>query len=156
MEDFPVLLLFFIIYLIAGSSRKKNKKAPRSSPMRTRARGEQRDARALERDRQTKDGFLDAFDGACSSGENAACAQQPIHLHAASQEQLRSAAEGEDPCHAGGMEHVSQVEQEAAEQEDAQQKLCREVLRGVIMGEILTRPCDRMAMRRSDHRNHGY
>ena len=152
MEDFPLLVLFFIIYLIAGaSSGKKNKKKTRRTPMRTRAQGEQLDMRALMRDRQTKEGFQAAFSEQ-QDGAEVPCAQKRLHLHEVTDEQMRYAAEGEDPCHAGG--HIESAEDVPAQLDEEQQALAQDVLRGVIMSEILTRPHERAAMRKG--RTNGY
>lgn len=158
MEDFPLLLLFFIFYLIAGSSKKKKKKqspAKRRSPMRTRAQGERMDMRALIRDAQTKKGFEAAFEP--QEAEQQPCEQQRIHLHDVTKTQLDQAGEGEDPCHQGGEEaqQAAATDRAYAETDGELEALRQDVLRGVIMSEILTRPCDRMAMRRSGQRRHG-
>ncbi|MBQ8619966.1 MAG: hypothetical protein IJ418_20995 [Clostridia bacterium] len=156
MEDFLTLLLIFIIYLIAGfSKKKKTKQAPakKKAPMRTRAQGEQRDVRAALRDRQTMDGFSSAF-AEPAAREDAPCAQQRIHLHEVSQQKLREAAEGEDPCHLGG--EAAQEDGAYSEADGAQEALRQDVLRGVIMSEILTRPQERRAMQRSRREYHGY
>ena len=149
MEDFPLLVLFFIIYLIAGSSGKKKKKR-KSGPMRTRAQGEHLDIRAFMRDRQTRDGFQTAFSDEKAPAEPA-CDQKRIHLHDVTHEQMLLAQEGEDPCHAGGSVPEMEWETQASEE---QQEFAQDVLRGVIMSEILTRPCERMTTRRG--KSHGY
>lgn len=153
MEDFPLLVLFFIIYLIAGSSsRKKNKnRQARRGPMRTRSQGEQLDMRAFLRDMQTKEGFQTAFSEGQDSDEPS-CAQKRMHLHEVTDEQMLHAAEGEDPCHAGGA--PSPALETEIHPEEEQQELAQDVLRGVIMGEILMRPHERAAMRR--RRTNGY
>lgn len=153
MEDFPLLVLFFIIYLIAGSSagKKNKKKKSRQNSMRTRAQGEQHDARAAERDRQTRDGFQTAFSERRDSSE-LHCDQSRIHLHEVSEEQMLFAGEGEDPCHAGG--NIEPEPEQEVPSNDAQQAFQMDVLSGVIMSEILTRPHERSAMRR--RRTNGY
>ena len=157
MEDFPLLILFFIFYLIAGSSKKKKKNRRQTrgranpGPMRTRVQGEQADMRAAARDRQTLEGFANAFGVPADHQE---CDAQPIHLHEVSQAQMSMAAEGEDPCHAGGSEEAHR--QEDILTDDEEHQLRQDVLRGVIMSEILTRPCDRMAMRRDRQRRYGH
>lgn len=153
MEDFPLLVLFFIIYLIAGSSRKKKSKAKsKRGPIRTSAQGEQLDMRALMRDLQTKKGFQSAFSEKKEPDEQP-CDQRRIHLHDVTNEQMLFAGEGEDPCHAGGNPAEPEHERETPVGEE-NRELAQDVLRGVIMSEILTRPCDRMAVRKG--RNHGY
>ena len=75
-----------------------------------------------------------------------ACDTQRIHLHEATQEQMNLAAEGEDPCHAAGVDPL-QTEDDSAMETSAQGEvnpIAQDMLRGVIMSEILTRPCERM------------
>ena len=80
------------------------------------------------------------------------CEKERLHLHQVSQDQMEYAGEGEDPCHKGG-----EIMEERAESEDAYQLQERvgigmgaqEILQGVIMSEILTRPQQRRAMQRS-------
>lgn len=153
MEDFPLLVLFFIIYLIAGSSRKKKSKAKsKRGPMRTSAQGEQVDMRALVRDLQTKKGFQTAFSEKKEPAE-LPCDQRRIHLHEVTNEQMLFAGEGEDPCHAGGnpAEPEHELEMPAGEENH---EFAQDVLRGVMMSEILMRPHERAAMRR--RRTNGY
>lgn len=153
MEDFPLLLLFFIIYLIAGSSKKKKNKASGrmpTSPMRTRAQGEKQDTRAFIRNKQTREGFDAAFDMQADP-----CDRRRIHLHEVAQTKISAAAEGEDPCHFGG----EQMQPEAAQDDsmnDMQDALGQDVLRGMIMSEILMRPQERRALQRSRREYHGY
>ena len=113
--------------------------------MRTRAQGEQADRRAQERDQQTQAGFGDAFDHSWQHAEKMPCQEQPMHLHEVSQQQFLSAAEGEDPCHAGG---VSRKDEFFDVQNTEHDTLAQDVLRGVIMSEILMRPHERAALRR--------
>lgn len=154
MEDFPLLVLFFIIYLIAGSSSKKKnqKKQARRGPMRTRSQGEQLDMHALMRDRQTNEGFQTAFPEELDSDEMP-CEQKRMHLHEVNDEQMLHAAEGEDPCHAGGNTAQATFEPEMYPEEE-QQAFAQDVLRGVIMREILMRPHERAAMRKG--KTNGY
>ena len=151
MEDSPILLLFLIIYLIAASSgsrkRSKQKKVPyraqeRRSPMRAKAQGEQLDWRSILRSEQARQGFEEAF--AAHEQRSEACENQPIHLHEVQQAQMTLAAEGEDPCHAGGRTAgAEQEDADAAAQDEARSALAQDILRGVIMSEILTRPHER-------------
>jgi len=155
MEDFPLLILFFIIYLIAGSSGKKKRKgkADRFGPMRTRGQGEQHDKRAHGLDKQTRDGFENAFpQEPALSGQK--CDMRRIHLHDVSNQELLHASEGEDPCHAGGMQHPEEQHEEKCAEFETQQT--QDILRGVIMSEILMRPYERRALQRSRQRTNGY
>ncbi len=156
MEDFPLLILFFIIYLIAGSSGKKKRKgsAARFGPMRTRAQGEQHDRRADARDRQTKEGFRAVFPQKDNRAEQP-CDERSIHLHDVTNEELLHAAEGEDPCHAGDARNM--LLQEPNGQMETQDMLfTQDVVRGVIMSEVLMRPHERRALQRSRQRTNGY
>ncbi len=157
MKDSPILLIFLIIYLIAASSgRKRNgaKKKPqmksflgqeaerRRSSQRTHARGEQEGWRSTLRARQAQQGFHEAFDA--HGPEERDCESQPIHLHDVGQAQMTLAGEGEDPCHAGGR-GAEPSEAAAAVPGETHSALAQDVLRGVIMSEILTRPHERTA-----------
>lgn len=150
MEDFPILLIFLVFYLIAGSSGKKKKGRragnSKAGPMRTHAQGEQWDQKAVQRDKQTLEGFETAFEKLKGDAD---CQQQRIHLHDVSQTDMLTAAEGEDPCH-GGDSAAQRVGFDAEpEENEAQRSLREDVLRGVIMSEILMRPHERRALQRS-------
>lgn len=73
------------------------------------------------------------------------CDQRRMHLHEVSSEQMQYAAEGEDPCHVGSAPEDHEMNEDESEQEIGQ--FGQDVLRGVIMSEILTRPCERMMRR---------
>lgn len=155
MEDFPLLILFFIIYLIAGSSGRKRRKekTARSGPMRTRAQGERRDKHAQQRDGHTEAGFQTVFSQDPVQTE-LHCEQRRVHLHDVSNEEMLMAGEGEDPCHAGGIRDMSMHDSDdPTEQETIQ---AQDVLRGVIMSEILMRPHERIALQRSRQKTNGY
>lgn len=70
-----------------------------------------------------------------------------LHLHAVTQERMRSAGEGEDPCHAGGALHPAPEHEPVPDMAEpaADSAAARELLRGVILSEILERPCERRA-----------
>ena len=144
MEDILSMILLMIIYIAAAAvNGKKEKKTTRQ--VRTRS-------------------FQNAFDGVSrASGEgrrrkapraaqgrqnapDEACESKPIHLHDVPQSAMKNAAEGEDPCHAGGAKRGEPPE--AAEEPETDSAM-QDVLRGVIMSEILTRPCERRAMQRN-------
>lgn len=163
MEDFPLLLLFFIIYLIAGSSGKKRSKkrkgsmqsARRAEPVLSRPSGENHDTYTQEKNRMVREGFRTAFSEAAVQA-NRSCDQSSLHLHDVTNEQMLAAAEGEDPCHAGGIQRQSDSEDEYLIGDEAQQSLREDVLRGVIMSEILMRPSERRTLQRSRQRTNGY
>lgn len=150
LGDLLSLIIVFAVYLTAASSSKRKKgKQKRRSPMRSRAQGEQRDARAKARDAQTQADFGDAFGQTPSAAVNAQkhCDTRQMHLHEVTQQQFAYAGEGEDPCHAGG--YSAQEENQFSFLEpDGNEMLAQEVLRGVVMSEILTRPQERAAFRR--------
>jgi len=72
-----------------------------------------------------------------------------------SDDQMLHAAEGEDPCHAGGVQSAV-VLQESEIADETQQDLAQNVLRSVIMSEVLMRPNERRALQRSRQRTNGY
>ena len=63
---------------------------------------------------------------------------------------MEQAGEGEDPCHAGGAPKRPEPDEayEPTEEEARRAAFQSDVLRGVIMSEILTRPGERAAVRR--------
>lgn len=155
MEDFPILFLFLIFYLVTAFSGKK--KSKKKKPMRSRAQGEKADVRAQRRDRQTHQGFGAAFaQEPAAQAMHAPCDAAQMHLHHVADAQLQHAQEGEDPCHVGGRQSQAQDEAGEAWQDEAQELLKQDVLRGVIMSEILTRPQERRAWQRSRREYHGY
>lgn len=102
-----------------------------------------------------REGFRTAFSEAAVQA-NRSCDQRSLHLHDVTNEQMLAAAEGEDPCHAGGSQRQSDSEDEYLIGDEAQQSLREDVLRGVIMSEILMRPSERRALQRSRQRTNGY
>ena len=151
MEDGWLLIVFFILYLVAGSSGKKKKTRCRPdeaqrSPMRTRAQGEQLDMRVMQRDQQTMEGFGETF---VQRHDAQRCEGDRIHLHEVSD--MLSAAEGEDPCHGGDSAARPDLFDISLEADEAQRQLREDVLRGVIMSEILTRPHERRLRQRKEY-----
>ena len=67
---------------------------------------------------------------------------------------MYDAAEGEDPCHRGDARAQEDAHPDTAfsydEQEQMNSALAQDVLRGVIMSEILKRPSSRTAIRRNE------
>ena len=89
-----------------------------------------------------------AFDDPCES-ENA----PRIHLHQVDEQTMEQAGEGEDPCHAGSAPKRPPLDDDNEQAEETEEDTQRaafqsDVLRGVIMSEILTRPGERAAIRR--------
>lgn len=151
MDDFLSILVVVVFYLIAaanGNKKRKAQNAAKKAPRRRKnafddafpARGDRKTAVQMQPVR--------AADNAASHEE--ACASSRIHMHEVTQNQMHAAGEGEDPCHAGTAPDMHE-ETEFSYDEDIEQQntLAGDVLRGVIMSEILTRPCERNAMRRN-------
>ena len=157
MDDFLGIVVIIAVYLIAAASegkKKKNQKRPRTRGFKTafdayEATGGQISA-TPERNASAgvQPSFLHEKD----------CKSSPIHLHDVPASAMEGAGEGEDPCHAGGLFADEFSRAEALERQDAEYDSAEEnsamqdVLRGVIMSEVLTRPCERMAMQRNRRR----
>lgn len=168
MEDSPLLLIFLIIYLIAASSenKKKEKKKKkillraeegrRRDPVRAPKQGEEADWRSILQTQQVQQGFSVAFEQHGPQDEE--CEKQPIHLHEVAQRQMAQAEEGEDPCHAGGHAPTTELEADfAVWQDEDQSTLPQDILRGVVMSEVLTRPMERATLNaaKRQRRYHG-
>ena len=135
MKDFPILPILLILYVIAvsgGSMKKANKQ--RQRPARAASRAQKReDARA--RTEQTAQGFSAAF----------------------ARERSESVPEGEDFCHPAPKREQMQVDLQEHEPEQVTEPsaepnaLAQDVLRGIVMSEILTRPCERRARNRQGY-----
>ena len=132
MRDFPILPILLILYVIAvaGGRKKKTGKQnrQRQRPARAAARAQTREERARMRTEQTAQGFSTAF----------------------AREQSAPVPEGEDPCHPAPKREQVQTDRQVREpeQETEPDALAQEVLRGIVMSEILTRPCERRARKR--------
>ena len=154
MEDFPVLLIFFLFYLILGSSGKKKKQQSRmgrgqAGPARAWVRRDQKDKADESGKGQTLEGAEAALAKDLRQADHA-CEGERIHLHEVSQTEMQFAAEGEDPCHAGDSAAQEQFDF-SIEDESVHDALRRDVLRGVIMSEILMRPHERRALKRKEY-----
>ncbi len=157
MDDLFRLLPVLLIYLLAASSSSKKKKSAAQRRKRTPAHTpnrmqpdslRDRAARVLSRDLASQMQTLETVRG--SEGEEQ-CENSPVHLHEVSQQQMAHTQEGEDPCHAGGF-RPSEVEEQTDTQHE-EQPFAQDVLRGVVMSEILMRPQERRAQQRK--RYHG-
>ena len=132
MRDFPILPILLTLYVIAvaGGRKKKTGKQNRQRqwPARATSRAQTREKRACTRTEQTAQGFSTAF----ARGQSA-----PV-------------PEGEDPCHPAPKREQVQADGQAQEpeQETEPDALAQDVLRGIVMSEILTRPCERRARKR--------
>lgn len=148
MDDFLGFLVM-VIYLIAvfSGKKKKNQKAKqkqRRNFERAFASRAQENRRQMERGAKTD--VLSAE--AIWFPEHEACEAQRVHLHTVTQQQMHEAGEGEDPCHAGSATEIPD-ETILTSEEETDSELAKDVLRGVIMSEILMRPCERMAIKRN-------
>ena len=61
---------------------------------------------------------------------------------------MEQAGEGEDPCHAGAAPERPPMDDETRETDVQCAAFESDVLRGVVMSEVLTRPSERAALRR--------
>ena len=142
-----VAALFVIVEVIAVGKKKKKRPAAklhepkRAAPPETTQK--QADETARERARVFEQ--ADKFDDQCEQE-----AEPRIHLHHADEQVMEQAGEGEDPCHAGAAPKRPEPDEayEPTEEEARRAAFQSDVLRGVIMSEILTRPGERAAVRR--------
>ncbi len=142
-----VAALFVIVEVIAVGKKKKKRPAAklhepkRAAPPETTQK--QADETAPERARVFEQ--ADEFDDPCEQE-----AEPRIHLHHADEQAMEQAGEGEDPCHAGAAPKRPGPDEayEPTEEEARRAAFQSDVLRGVIMSEILTRPGERAAVRR--------
>ena len=147
-----VAALLVMVQVAAGGKKKKKKGSPNRPPVkktearqaaptdRPEAKTAEESARVFER-HEAQSGFDDPCDS-----EDA----PRIHLHQADQQAMEQAGEGEDPCHAGAAPKRPESDDayEPTEEEARRAAFQSDVLRGVIMSEILTRPGERAAVRR--------
>ena len=134
MKDFPILPILLILYVIAVSGGKKKKNRQRQRHARAASRDDARSARTM----QTEQGFDTAFERTQRAPVIDKVQRTPV-------------PEGEDPCHPAP--ERADARAQTPESDDVQMNepqinpLAQDLLRGVIMSEILTRPCDRAAQR---------
>lgn len=142
-----VAALFVIVEVIAVGKKKKKRPAAKPHEPKHAAPPEmpqnQADETARERARVFEQ--ADEFDDPCEQE-----AEPRIHLHHADEQAMEQAGEGEDPCHAGAAPKRPEPDEtyEPTEEEARRAAFQSDVLRGVIMSEILTRPGERAAVRR--------
>ncbi|MGN0776081.1 MAG: hypothetical protein ACI4MM_05315 [Candidatus Ventricola sp.] len=147
MRDFPILPILLILYVIVVSGRKRKKNGQRSARAASRAearreRMQQRAAQAASwRETRTEHPQHEQ----ASRGFSAASDRTP-HV---------PIPEGEDPCHPAPKREIVRAEksQDDGVQADEPQMslLAQDLLRGVIMSEILTRPSERRARNRQGY-----
>ena len=160
MEDFIGLILVAIFYILSASSKKKKKEKKRRKAQQFEEIGrefkkaiqdaEMRNAQEQKQAPAAKDTHIPAAARAVHAEETAPalCESDRLHLHQVTQAQMEEAQEGEDPCHKGGNTQ-EQAEIELSYEADAAAEgsgLAQDLLRGVIVSEILTRPDQRRAM----------
>lgn len=139
--------LFVIVEVIAVGKKKKKRPAAKLHEPKHAAPPEMPQNQADETARECARVFeqADEFDDPCEQE-----AEPRIHLHHADEQEMEQAGEGEDPCHAGAAPKRPEPDEayEPTEEEARRAAFQSDVLRGVIMGEILTRPGERAAVRR--------
>lgn len=143
-------LIFVVIYLVATISEKTKKRKKKAEE---KAKQTVLPTQAFESGEKEEDDLSEeqpaeemVFDDPCKQEE-----QPPIHLHQVTEQEFEAAQEGEDPCHAGGavtmrLEHHDEEHMPETDAENMRQD--SEILRGVIMSEVLMRPAERAALRR--------
>ncbi len=143
-------LIFVVIYLVATISEKTKKRKKKAEE---KAKQTVLPTQAFESGEKEEDDLSEeqpaekmVFDDPCNKEE-----QPPIHLHQVTEQEFEAAQEGEDPCHAGGavtmrLEHHDEEHMPETDAENMRQD--SEILRGVIMSEVLMRPAERAALRR--------
>ena len=143
-----VAALFVIVEVIAVGKKKKKRPAAklhepkRAAPPETTQK--QADETARERARVFEQADeADEFDDPCEQE-----AEPRIHLHHADEQAMEQAGEGEDPCHAGAAPERPPMDDETKETDVQRAAFESDVLRGVVMSEVLTRPSERAALRR--------
>ena len=139
-----------VMVQVAAGGKKKKKGGPNRPPVkktevrqgapteRPEAKTAEERARGFER-HEAQSGFDDPCDS-----EDA----PRIHLHQADQQTMEQAGEGEDPCHAGAAPERPPMDDETREEDGQRAAFESDVLRGVVMSEVLTRPSERAALRR--------
>lgn len=81
--------------------------------------------------------------------------QVGMRLNQVTQEEMHAAGEGVDPCHTGEAQSSGGWELLHDDVQSDDQALARNVLSGVIMSEILERPCERAARQRARRLTYG-
>ena len=144
------LAALFVMLQVAIGGKKKKKKGPSGPPEQTakknKAAGNDKTRSQMdEKSAQASMRHEHAADDPCDSE-----AEPRIHLHHADEQAMEQAGEGEDPCHAGAAPKQPEPDEayEPTEEEARRAAFQSDVLRGVIMSEILTRPGERAAVRR--------
>ena len=140
---------FFVFVQVVAGGQKKKKKGSGPKQVQTRkvvplSKPEEKTAEESARVFMKAPGE-ETFDDPCDSED-----APRIHLHQVDEQTMEQASEGEDPCHAGSAPKRPPLddEDEPMEEDARRAAFQSDVLRGVIMSEILTRPGERAAVRR--------
>ncbi len=138
MKDFPILLILLILYVIAASGSKKKKNKQQKRPARAVSRAEARRERTMQAER----GFDTAFARTQRTPAFDSVRQAPV-------------PEGEDTCHPAPERADDRMKTPESDDEQMNEPqtspLAQDLLRGVIMSEILTRPSERRARNRQGY-----
>ena len=151
MEDFIGIIVVVLIALVSASGKKKKaEKLARQRKQAEKPREAKLDQAFAPKQAETLKRQAER-QAPKKAVREADCDKRPLHLHEVSQPQMAQAGEGEDPCHAGShpLEELSSVYEPQTAQIDLRGQ---ELMRGVIMSEILRRPCERMAERHDRRR----
>ena len=151
MEDFIGIIVVVLIALVSASGKKKKaEKLARQRKQAEKPREAKLDQAFAPKQAETLKRQAER-QAPKKAVREADCDKRPLHLHEVSQPQMAQAGEGEDPCHAGShpLEELSSVYEPQTAQIDLRGQ---ELVRGVIMSEILKRPCERMAERHDRRR----
>ena len=151
MEDFIGIIVVVLIALVSASGKKKKaEKLARQRKQAEKPREAKLDQAFAPKQAETLKRQAER-QAPKKAVREADCDKRPLHLHEVSQPQMAQAGEGEDPCHAGShpLEELSSVYEPQTAQIDLRGQ---ELVRGVIMSEILRRPCERMAERHDRRR----
>lgn len=144
-----VAALLVMVQVAAGGKKKKKGSLNRSPMKKTEARQgaptEQPEAKTAEESARVfeRHEAQSGFDDPCDSED-----APRIHLHQADQQTMEQAGEGEDPCHAGAAPERPPMDDETREEDGQRAAFESDMLRGVVMSEVLTRPSERAALRR--------
>ena len=145
-----VAALFVMVQVVAGRKKKK-KSSAKGSVYRE---FEPKKAEPINQPEKTAEESARVFmEGEDESGFDDPCDSEDeprIHLHQADEQAMEQAGEGEDPCHAGAAPKRPSLddEDEPMETDTPRAAFESDVLRGVVMSEVLTRPSERAALRR--------
>lgn len=152
MEDFIGIIVLVLIVLASASGKKKKKTGKPARQRKQAAKPREASFDQAFAKKQAEELKKQAERQAPGKAmREADCDRRPLHLHEVTQRQMAQAGEGEDPCHAGY--HMPQEPLTVDEPEAAQLDFhAQELVRGVIMSEILKRPCERMAERHDRRR----